>query len=74
MSITVSDTETGTEINLGESDTEPGKIRVTIFARNYFEVQSVIEDLLVKYECVEFTIPTLCADGKYAAIGKVWSN
>ena len=72
MTVTVNDQVTGTEVNLGESDAFPGRVRVTIYARTFDGVQNVIQDLADEYGCVEFTIPVSSADGRYAAIGTVW--
>lgn len=70
--ITITDDETGTEVKLSSSRTEPGKTRATIYGPTEDSVQTLIAELANEYGCAEFTVPVAVCDGQFGATGQVW--
>lgn len=74
QAITITDHERRTEIQLGESRSAPGRTNVVVYAQRHDDVQLVIDDLAAEYNMVTFTLPARCADGRWAAMGRVWNE
>lgn len=63
-----------TEIQTSPSTAAPGKTNIVIFGASPDEVNAAVMDLADQHNCVIFTLPARCADGRWGIMGRVWDE
>ncbi len=61
------------EVNMGPSDVDPGKVRVTLFGPTENSLWSVITRLQRSYTNVEVTAPARGSGGTWGSVGRLWN-
>lgn len=71
MTVTVRDSASDFEINIGPSEAVRGAFNVTVFARERKHVERGLAAVADMFTDVRFTDPAHCADGRWGAMGRV---